>query len=131
TINIRDLGATTAAPVPIVNVLEGALGSTGAIIFELVAMVALYAGGLANMAAASRLIFSLSRDRMLPASGMLATVSRSTGSPTGALLLAASFATVLVVVGSTIATAALPLIVGMASVGYYVVYALTIIAAIM
>jgi amino acid transporter len=131
TINIRDLDATTAAPVPIVNVLEGALGSTGAIIFELVAMVALYAGGLANMAAASRLIFSLSRDRMLPASGMLATVSRSTGSPTGALLLAAGFATVLVLVGSTIATQALPLIVGMASVGYYVVYALTIIAAIL
>src|SRR5919107_676885 len=84
TINIRDLGATTAAPVPIVNVLEGALGSTGALIFELVAMVALYAGGLANMAASSRLIFSLSRDRMLPISGSLAGVSRSTGSPTGA-----------------------------------------------
>ena len=29
-------------------------------------MIALYAGGLANMAAASRLMFSLSRDNMLP-----------------------------------------------------------------
>ncbi len=131
TINIRDLGATTSAAVPIVAVLEGALGTTGALIFELVAIVALYAGGLANMAAASRLIFSLSRDRMLPASRSLATVSKSTGSPTGALLLAAGFAIVLVVIGSTIAAQAMTLIVGMASVGYYAVYALTILAAIM
>jgi amino acid transporter len=131
TINIRDLGATTGATVPIVNVLEGALGSTGALLFEVVAMVALYAGGLANMAAASRLIFSLSRDRMLPFSGLLSSVSRGTGSPSGALFLAAGFAIALVVIGSTIAAQALALIVGMASVGYYAVYALTILAAIL
>jgi amino acid transporter len=131
TINIRDLGATTAAPVPIVNVLEGALGSTGALIFELVAMVALYAGGLANMAASSRLIFSLSRDRMLPASPTLARVSSTTGSPSRSLLVAAGLSIALVVLGSTIATQAMTLIVGMASVGYYAVYALTILAAIL
>lgn len=131
TINIRDLGETTAASVPIVNVLEGALGSTGAIIFEIVAMIALYAGGLANMAAASRLVFSLSRDRMLPFSGLLSTVSSGTGSPSGALFLAAAFAIGLVIIGSTIASQAMTLIVGMASVGYYAVYALTILAAIL
>lgn len=131
TINIRDLGATTSASVPIANVLEGALGSTGAIIFEAVAMIALYAGGLANMAASSRLIFSLSRDRMLPASPVLATVSSSTGSPSGALLVAAGLSIALVVIGSTIAAQAMSLIVGMASVGYYAVYALTILAAIL
>jgi len=131
TINIRDLGATTSASVPIANVLEGALGSTGAIIFEAVAMVALYAGGLANMAASSRLIFSLSRDRMLPASPALSTVSKTTGSPSGALLVAAGLSIALVVIGSTIAAQAMSLIVGMASVGYYAVYALTILAAIL
>ncbi|HEY3523843.1 MAG TPA: amino acid permease [Candidatus Limnocylindrales bacterium] len=131
TINIRDLGATTSASVPIANVLEGALGSTGAIIFEAVAMVALFAGGLANMAASSRLIFSLSRDRMLPASPTLATVSRTTGSPSGALLVAAGLSIALVIIGSTIAAQAMSLIVGMASVGYYAVYALTILGAIL
>jgi amino acid transporter len=131
TINIRDLGATTSATVPITNVLEGALGSTGALIFEVVAMVALFAGGLANMAASSRLIFSLSRDRMLPFSSVLSRVTPGTGSPSGALFLAAGFAIVLVVIGSTIAAQALALIVGMASVGYYAVYALTILAAIL
>lgn len=130
TINIRDLGTTTSSSVPIINVLEGALGSTGALIFEVVAMVALYAGGLANMAASSRLIFSLSRDRMLPASRTLASVSSVTGSPSGALLVAAGLSVALVVIGSTIASQAMSLIVGMASVGYYAVYALTILAAI-
>jgi amino acid transporter len=131
TINIRNLDETTGAAVPIANVLEGALGSTGAIIFEAVAMVALYAGGLANMAASSRLIFSLSRDRMLPASKALATVSSTTGSPSGALLVAAGLSIALVVIGSTIASQAMSLIVGMASVGYYAVYALTILGAIL
>jgi amino acid transporter len=131
TINIQDLGATTSASVPIVHVLEGALGSTGALIFEVVAMVALYAGGLANMAASSRLIFSLSRDNMLPASPTLARVSRTTGSPSGSLLVAASLSIALVLIGSTIAAQAMSLIVGMASVGYYAVYALTILGAIL
>jgi len=130
-INIGDLGAATSAPVPIAHVLEGALGTTGAVIFEFVAMVALFAGGLANMAASSRLIFSLSRDNMLPASPTLATVSRTTGSPSGSLLVAAGLSIALVVIGSTIAAQAMSLIVGMASVGYYAVYALTILGAIM
>jgi hypothetical protein len=48
TINISDLGATLAAPVPITHLLEDALGSGGALVFEWVAMIALFAGGLAN-----------------------------------------------------------------------------------
>jgi amino acid transporter len=131
TINIRDLAETTGAPVPITHVLDGALGSTGSLIFTLVAMVALYAGGLANMAASSRLIFSLSRDRMLPASPTLATVSKTTHSPSGSILVAAGLSIALVVIGTLIASQAMTLIVGMASVGYYVVYALTILAAIL
>jgi amino acid transporter len=130
TINIADLGATTSAPVPIAHVLETALGNTGSLIFEIVAMVALYAGGLANMAASSRLIFSLSRDNMLPASPALSRVSSTTHSPSGALLVAAGLSIALVVIGTYIATQAMTLIVGMASVGYYAVYALTILAAI-
>jgi amino acid transporter len=130
TINVPDLAETTGAPVPIIHVLESALGSTGALVFELVAMVALFAGGLANMAASSRLIFSLSRDRMLPASPILATVSRANQSPSGAILVAAGLSIALVVIGTYIASQTMSLIVGMASVGYYTVYGLTILAAI-
>ena len=77
---------STAGPafaVPITHLLQDALGSGGALVFEWVAMVALFAGGLANMAAASRLAFSLSRDRMLPGSRRLAQVSPATSSPIG------------------------------------------------
>lgn len=130
TMNIRDLDETTSAAVPITTVLENGLGTFGALIFEIVAMVALFAGGLANMAASSRLIFSLSRDRMLPASPVLATVSKANRSPSGAILVAAGLSITLVVVGTLIATQTMALIVGMASVGYYAVYALTCLAAI-
>lgn len=130
TINIDDLAATTGAPVPITHVLESALGSTGAIVFEIVAMVALYAGGLANMAAASRLLFSLSRDNMLPGSSRLASVNERTHSPSWALAVITVFSVGLVTIGTYLASQTMALIVGMASVGYYAVYALTIGAVI-
>lgn len=130
TINIPNLDETTSAPVPIVHVLESALGSTGALVFEVVAMIALFAGGLANMAASSRLIFSLSRDRMLPGSHLLSQLWSVNRSPSGAILVAAGLSIGLVVIGTLIATQVMALIVGMASVGYYTVYALTILAAI-
>jgi amino acid transporter len=130
TMNISDLGATLAAPVPITHVLEDALGRGGALVFEWVAMVALFAGGLANMAAASRLMFSLSRDRMLPGSARLARVSPRTQSPSGSLITVAAISAVLVTVGTYMANEVMALIVGMASVGYYAVYALTIAAVL-
>ena len=82
------------------------------------------------MAASSRLIFSLSRDKMLPGSSMLSRVSAS-HTPSAAILVAASLSILLVVVGTLIASSTMALIVGMASVGYYVVYGLTILAAIL
>jgi amino acid transporter len=130
TINIPNLADVTGAPVPITAVLESALGSSGALLFEIVAMIALFAGGLANMAASSRLIFSLSRDKMLPGSGMLSRVNAS-HTPSAAILVAASLSIIIVVVGTYIATSTMALVVGMASVGYYAVYGLTILAAIL
>ena len=96
--------------------------------FEWVAMIALFAGGLANMAAASRLMFSLSRDNMLPGRAALAKVSPTTHSPS-ARWSPHRISVLLVTVGTYIATEAMTLIVGMASVGYYA-SALTIAAVI-
>jgi len=81
-----------------------------------VAMIALFAGGLANMAAASRLMFSLSRDNMLPGSRRLAQVSETTRSPIGSLLTVTAISVALVTVGTYIATEAMTLTMGMASV---------------
>ena len=130
TINIDNLSETVGAAVPVSHILEAALGSTGAAIFESVAITALYAGGLANMAAASRLMFSLSRDNMLPASSRLSTVSEKTKSPSVALVVVSGMSLMLVVVGTYGSSQAMALIVGMAALGYYVVYGLTIIAVL-
>ena len=130
TMNIGNLADTVGADVPVSYILEAALGSTGAAIFESVAIIALYAGGLANMAAASRLMFSLSRDNMLPASSALKKVSPRTKSPSAALLVVAAFSLTLVLVGSYGSSQAMALIVGMAALGYYAVYGLTVIAVL-
>jgi amino acid transporter len=130
TINIDDLADTVGADVPVAHILETALGTTGATIFEAVAMIALYAGGLANMAAASRLMFSLSRDNMLPGSSVLKAVSPKTKSPSVALLVVAAFSLILGLVGTYGSSQAMALIVGMAALGYYAVYGLTVIAVL-
>lgn len=130
TMNIDNLADAVGADVPVSHILETALGSTGAAIFESVAIIALYAGGLANMAAASRLMFSLSRDNMLPASSALKRVSPKTKSPSAALLVVAAFSLTLVLVGSYGSSQAMALIVGMAALGYYAVYGLTVIAVL-
>jgi amino acid transporter len=130
TINIDNLADTVGADVPVAHILETALGTTGAAIFEAVAMIALYAGGLANMAAASRLMFSLSRDNMLPGSSVLKAVSTKTKSPSVALLVVAAFSLILGLVGTYGSSQAMALIVGMAALGYYAVYGLTVIAVI-
>lgn len=130
TINIDNLADTIGSDVPVSHILESALGSVGAAIFESVAIIALYAGGLANMAAASRLMFSLSRDNMLPASSVLKKVSPTTKSPSSALLVVAAFSLTLVLVGTYGSSQAMALIVGMAALGYYAVYGLTVIAVL-
>ncbi|MCP9271324.1 APC family permease [Mycolicibacterium arenosum] len=130
TMNIDNLAEAVGADVPVSHILETALGATGAAVFESVAIIALYAGGLANMAAASRLMFSLSRDNMLPASSALKKVSPQTKSPSAALLVVAAFSLILILVGSYGSSQAMALIVGMAALGYYAVYGLTVIAVL-
>jgi hypothetical protein len=109
-------GRREQAPVSIAAVLESALGKSGAILFEIVAMIALFASGLANMAASSRLIFSPLRDQM-PGLGIslegLGQPRAIRGDPRGGR--PGSY--LLVVVGTYIASSTMALIVGMASVG--------------
>lgn len=111
------------------TILHSALGGFGGSVFETIALVALYAGGLANMAAASRLMFSLARDRMLPASGALSKVSRTSKAPVATLLVVAAISLALIGVG-LLSNDAMSRIVGMAALGYYGVYALTILAVV-
>ncbi|QHM70996.1 APC family permease [Mixta intestinalis] len=62
---------------PIPAILNEALGSTGATIFIVVAIIAMLSCILSLQAALSRLIFSFSRDRMLPGSEWMAKISKN------------------------------------------------------
>jgi amino acid transporter len=61
---------------PIPTILNQALGETGATIFIVVAIIAMLSCILSLQAALSRLIFSFSRDKMLPGSEWMSKISR-------------------------------------------------------
>ncbi|MCS3601621.1 amino acid transporter [Buttiauxella sp. BIGb0471] len=61
---------------PIPTILNQALGETGATIFIVVAVIAMLSCILSLQAALSRLIFSFSRDNMLPGSEWMSKISR-------------------------------------------------------
>lgn len=65
----------TADPIPVI--LNEALGPTGATVFIVVAIVAMLSCILSLQAALSRLIFSFSRDQMLPGSAWMSTLSKN------------------------------------------------------
>lgn len=69
------INGKTADPIP--AILNEALGPTGATVFIVVAVIAMLSCILSLQAALSRLIFSFSRDRMLPGSAWMSTLSKN------------------------------------------------------
>jgi amino acid transporter len=90
TMSFRDTKAVIAGKVldPVTPAVIGAFGSWVEKPFQIVVLVAFIACGIAVQAAATRVLFSLSRDRMLPASGLLRKVAPNRV-PLGALGVAA------------------------------------------
>ena len=74
----------TADPIP--AILNEALGETGATVFIIVAIIAMLSCILSLQAALSRLIFSFSRDRMLPGSEWMSKISKN-GVPDNAMVV--------------------------------------------
>ncbi|MBJ3558727.1 amino acid permease [Salmonella enterica subsp. enterica serovar Derby] len=74
----------TSDPIP--AILNEALGETGATVFIIVAIIAMLSCILSLQAALSRLIFSFSRDRMLPGSEWMAKISKN-GVPDNAMVV--------------------------------------------
>ena len=71
----------------VVAVLVDKLGSAWMQLVMLVVLVSIFACGVASMAAATRIVFSLARDNMLPCSATLKGVHRRWQTPAGAILL--------------------------------------------
>lgn len=83
--NLKDIVSGKIAD-PIPAILTDALGPTGASIFIVIAIIAMLSCILSLQAALSRLVFSFSRDNMLPKSGWLSQLSKK-GVPDNAMIV--------------------------------------------
>jgi amino acid transporter len=83
---VRDLPAAQADGNPLLTTLTQAVGGAWMPPVLAVVGVSVFACGLASMAATSRLLFAMARDRMLPGSCWLAFVAEGQRTPRNAIL---------------------------------------------
>lgn len=114
---------------PVSSVLSTAFGATGARVVLAVVLISFVSCALSLQAAASRLIYSYARDRMLAGSRVLARVSPTTHVPSYALLVAA-LVPAAVVGASKISTDATAKIVSFAVLGIYLGFQMVVAAAL-
>lgn len=103
-----DKGAYSSAA-PVAYIVNSVLGGVVQKIFLVFVCVSIFACGMVIMVTNGRLIYSMARDRRLPAHRFLSHVPRATGGPSWATVLAAVLggAIVLVLLSSTSALATL------------------------
>ncbi|TCP43876.1 amino acid/polyamine/organocation transporter (APC superfamily) [Tamaricihabitans halophyticus] len=130
-LSVPDFGAVIsgADPDPVTTVLNTAFGTVGSKIVLLVVLVSFLSCALALQAAASRLIYSYARDRMLPASQLFARFSARLHIPPYALLVAA-VVPALVVLASRISVDATERIISFAVLGIYLGFQMVVLAAL-
>lgn len=114
---------------PVGGVLTTAFGEFGAKVVLVVVLVSFLSCALSLQAAASRLMYSYARDRMLPGSGLLARFSRGRGVPPYTLLVAAVVPAVIVAM-SRFSEDAIVKIVSFAVLGIYLGFQMVVLAAL-
>jgi amino acid transporter len=112
---------------PVTPAVTDAFGSWVEKPFELVVLAAFVACGIAVQATATRVMFSLSRDRMLPGSGMLSRVSANKV-PLGALAAASVVSAAGLLFGLN--ARAVNTLITFGSGGYYITFWLVCVAAL-
>ncbi len=117
------LGGTEA---PIIFIFRYHFGGFVANLMVVIAFIAFLSALIANVAVCPRLIYSLSRDRMLPASNFLSNVNRRTRTPLYVIGVVAAFSLILNFLSAGIVTR----IVSIVAVTYYLTYVLTMASAI-
>ncbi|MEU5884337.1 amino acid permease [Spirillospora sp. NPDC047279] len=128
---VPDFGAVIsgADADPVGGVLTTAFGSFGAKVVLVVVLVSFLSCAMSLQAAASRLIYSYARDRMLPGSGLLARFSHQRGVPPYTLVVAAVVPAVVVLV-SGFSEDAVTKIVSFAVLGIYLGFQMVVLAAL-
>jgi len=111
---------------PLIYIFQSHFGVIATGILQVSVFLAIFSCVLANMVVATRLTFALSRDKMLPASGLLGRVNATTRTPIASILLVAA-----VGIGINLLSAGIAAnVVSITSVAYYFIYALTVGGAI-
>jgi amino acid transporter len=111
---------------PVFNLVDAQVGAFAKDVMVVIAFASIFACLIANMAVATRMVFALSRDRMLPGSAALSSVSERTGTPVVAIAGVTALAVLLNVLNEGL-VAKIFAIVGL---GYYLTYLLTMVAAL-
>lgn len=114
---------------PVGTVLSGAFGEIGYRVVLGIVLISFLSCVMSLQAAASRLSYSMARDRMLPASHLLAQFQEKRHVPPYSLLLAC-IVPILVILGSAVSPDALVVIVSFAALGIYLGFQLVVFAAL-
>jgi amino acid transporter len=111
---------------PLIYIFQSHFGAASANILQVIVFLAIFSCVLANMVVATRLTFALSRDQMLPGSGVLGHVNPRTRTPIASILLVAAVSIGINMLSAGIAAN----VVSICSVAYYCIYVLTVGGAI-
>ena len=82
-----DIQVLQSSENPLIGTLELHLGDTITSFIGMIIILSIFACGVACMATATRLVFSLARDNMLPFSGFLKKIHKSSQSPRNATIV--------------------------------------------
>jgi amino acid transporter len=80
----------------LISILESSLGTRATAACSIVVIISIFACAVASMATASRLLFSMSRDRMLPFSSYLSKVNENRQTPQVATLVIWIFSSMII-----------------------------------
>jgi amino acid transporter len=114
---------------PVSTILATAFGPVGAKVVLGIVLISFVSCALSLQAAASRLIYSYARDRMIIGWNLLARFDHRRHVPPFALLVAVVVPAVLIV-GSIVSTDALTRLISFGSVGIYIAFQMVVLAAL-
>jgi amino acid transporter len=118
--------AVTQTGSPLVYILNVQFGHFMGSLFKAIGFVAIISCLLANMAVATRLMYSLSRDKTLPGHQFLSIVNSRTRTPVGSIVLVTIFGLVINVLSAGIITRVISIV----TICYYLTYLLTLISTL-
>jgi len=118
--------AVNAPQTPLIYILDEQLGTGVGSLMKAVAFISLLSCVLANMAVATRLVYALARDQVIPGHRVLSIVNKRTGTPIGAVMLITAFALVFTVLSAGLVGRIFSVVI----VTYYIVYMLTLVSVL-